>query len=128
MKEHVAKGGTVLGLCGGFQMLGIDIVDELGAESGMPGTDFALGLLPLTTRLEPNTAKIVRPQKGRMHIADTQVEVEGFEIHCGRTSLVMEFSCVTTEGHCCNLKMVIATVSAMGKFMEPTSMASCNTP
>jgi adenosylcobyric acid synthase len=66
IKEHVAKGGTVLGLCAReFKCLRNEsIVDELGAESGKPGTDFALGLLPLTTRLEPNTAKIVRPPKG----------------------------------------------------------------
>ncbi|MGB7077309.1 MAG: cobyric acid synthase, partial [Xanthobacteraceae bacterium] len=55
---HRRRGGTVLGLCGGFQMLGRAVADPAGIE-GRPGTIEGLGLLDVTTtlshdkRLEP---------------------------------------------------------------------------
>ena len=98
IQEHVVKGGTVLGLCGGYQMLGRDIVDAVGVESGKPGTDLALGLLPVTTALESTADKVVRAQKATLQIDNTQVEVAGYEIHCGRTRLVNdESSALTSE-------------------------------
>jgi adenosylcobyric acid synthase len=100
LTEHVANGGTVLGLCGGYQMLGTQIVDEAGVESGVPGTDVALGLLPVTTTLGSADKKVVKGmQTGtilpmhsanattRMDATTERIPVEGFEIHCGQTEL-----------------------------------------
>lgn len=90
LQDHVAQGGIVLGLCGGYQMLGQEIVDELGVESGTPGTDTALGLLPVTTTLESTNDKIVMGvQQATLRFGSCgPVKVDGFEIHCGRTSRV----------------------------------------
>jgi adenosylcobyric acid synthase len=47
---HAAGGGAVLGVCGGYQMLGRAVADPHGVESG--GTEEGLGLLPVNTVLE----------------------------------------------------------------------------
>ncbi len=72
--------GPIVGLCGGYQLLGTTILDPLGVESPrkrVPG----LGLLPLTTTLEGT--KIVRRVLGN-HLPSGE-EVAGYEIHMGRT-------------------------------------------
>lgn len=77
---HVRRGGRVLGLCGGYQMLGRVISDPQGIE-GSPGSVPGLGLLDVTTEM--------RPEK---HLALTHAiylptgdEVRGYEIHLGHT-------------------------------------------
>ena len=78
---HARRGGRVLGLCGGFQMLGRRISDPLGIE-GPPGDDPGLGLLDVETVMDP--AKRVEPVRAR-HRA-TNEPVAGYEIHLGRTT------------------------------------------
>ncbi len=51
---HAARGGRVLGICGGLQMLGEALIDTHGVDGNAPG----LGLLPLVTAFDP--AKTVR--------------------------------------------------------------------
>ncbi|TDI61880.1 MAG: cobyric acid synthase [Alphaproteobacteria bacterium] len=79
--RHVATGKPVLGLCGGYQMLGNRIHDPEGIE-GPPGTTDGLGLLNVQTVLAG--AKTVRTVAARS--PGLQVEVPGYEIHCGQTS------------------------------------------
>ncbi|MFO1069962.1 MAG: cobyric acid synthase [Geminicoccaceae bacterium] len=79
LRAHVRRGGQVLGLCGGYQMLGRAIADPLGLE-GPPRTLPGLGLLDVSTQLAP--AKTVRPASGR---AASGEPVAGYEIHLGRT-------------------------------------------
>ncbi|TVQ37364.1 MAG: cobyric acid synthase [Geminicoccaceae bacterium] len=50
LRAHVRRGGRVLGLCGGYQMLGRSIADPDGIE-GAPGSDPGLGLLAIDTVL-----------------------------------------------------------------------------
>ena len=77
---HVRRGGAVVGLCGGYQMLGHSIADPGGIE-GPAATVAGLGLLPVDTVLE--AAKTLR--KVRAHDSLSGCDVHGYEIHLGRT-------------------------------------------
>jgi adenosylcobyric acid synthase len=77
---HVRRGGWILGLCGGYQMLGRRIADPLGLE-GPPGETRGLGLLKVDTTLEP--AKVLALRERRC--ARSGVPTRGYEIHMGRT-------------------------------------------
>jgi adenosylcobyric acid synthase len=78
---HARRGGHVLGLCGGYQMLGREIRDPQGVE-GPPGTVPGLGLLDVVTELLPG--KTVRPARAVERASG--LAVEGYEIHLGRTT------------------------------------------
>ena len=78
LKAHVRRGGRVLGLCGGYQMLGREIHDSEGLEGSM-GSVEGLGLLDIeTTLLADKTLTRVKAT----HVASGQ-EIEGYEIHLG---------------------------------------------
>jgi adenosylcobyric acid synthase len=77
---HVRRGGRVLGLCGGYQMLGRRIADPEGIE-GPPGEAEGLGLLDVETTLTGN--KILTATSG--HLSAEHAAFEGYEIHIGRT-------------------------------------------
>ncbi|MGF1649881.1 MAG: cobyric acid synthase [Hyphomicrobiaceae bacterium] len=77
---HVRRGGHVLGLCGGYQMLGRTISDPEGQE-GQPGSDQGLGLLDVETVLTGDkTVRVVHAE----HL-ETGLPLEGYEIHLGQT-------------------------------------------
>lgn len=78
---HVRRGGRVLGLCGGYQMLGRRIADPLGIE-GPPGEAPGLGMLDVETVLTGE--KVLRPAQGQ--VALTGAAFEGYEMHVGRTA------------------------------------------
>ena len=80
LKAHVRRGGRVLGICGGFQMLGRTVSDPEGIE-GFAGVAEGLGLLDIDTVL--TGAKILRPCRGRTIVGDGVYE--GFEMHMGRS-------------------------------------------
>jgi adenosylcobyric acid synthase len=71
---------VVLGLCGGYQMLGTELRDPLGVESDEPHSA-GLGWLPATTTFAP--AK--RTERRRGTELATGTAVEGYEIHHGTT-------------------------------------------
>ncbi len=77
---HVRRGGLVLGLCGGYQMLGRSISDPQGLE-GAAGQVDGLGLLDVETTLLPD--KTLTRISGT-HVP-TGAALEGYEIHLGRT-------------------------------------------
>ncbi|MGB6118540.1 MAG: cobyric acid synthase [Mesorhizobium sp.] len=79
--RHAAGGGMVIGLCGGFQMLGRSIADPHGIE-GDPGEAAGLGLLNVSTVLVED--KTVREASG--HSVAFDAPVSGYEIHLGVTS------------------------------------------
>jgi len=81
IRAHHRRGGWVMGLCGGYQMLGRVVHDPLGLE-GVPGSSPGLGLLDLETTLAP--LKTVR--QTRAHETTTGLAVAGYEIHQGATS------------------------------------------
>lgn len=91
--EHAGSAGSVLGICGGLQMLGETLADPQGFD-GAPGTLRGLGLLPLVTRYEAQ--KRVRPgtftfgsTAGAWQALDGTV-AKGYEIHQGTTGLVAD--------------------------------------
>ena len=76
---HVRRGGAVMGLCGGYQMLGRMVSDPEGIE-GPPATVPGLGLLDVET--------VMRPEK-RVRLSDGRADghpVAGYEIHLGETT------------------------------------------
>ncbi|MCX7643668.1 MAG: cobyric acid synthase [Rhodobacteraceae bacterium] len=78
---HLRRGGHVLGLCGGYQMLGRSIADPEGVE-GPPGADAGLGLLAVDTVM---TADKRLAEVEAVHAA-TGCAFRGYEIHIGRTA------------------------------------------
>jgi adenosylcobyric acid synthase len=78
---HARRGGRVLGLCGGYQMLGRSISDPDGIE-GPPGSADGLGLIEVSTEIAGDKSLVA--VKGRT-IADG-VAVAGYEMHIGRTT------------------------------------------
>ena len=78
ISRHLRFGGRLLGICGGFQMLGALLHDPLGLESS-PGSTAGLGLLDMETTL--TTHKRLERQEGALVGLDAAVS--GYEIHMG---------------------------------------------
>ena len=87
LKKFAASGKPIIGICGGYQMLGREIIDEEGVEGG--GSIAGMNLLPTVTRFRPEK------RRTRMHARCldiggilpqlTSCDLEGYEIHCGTT-------------------------------------------
>ena len=84
--EFSENGGIVFGICGGYQMLGEIICDELGADRSCKDEVLGLGLLPLSTHFEAE--KRVQRVSGSI-VCDRfrDIEVSGYEIHLGHTTM-----------------------------------------
>ncbi|MBZ9983782.1 MULTISPECIES: cobyric acid synthase [unclassified Mesorhizobium] len=78
---HRRRGGHVVGICGGFQMLGRIVRDPDGIEGSVTEAE-GLGLLDIETVMEPE--KTVRNVSARSVSFD--LPLEGYEIHLGRTT------------------------------------------
>lgn len=76
--DHIARGRPVLGICGGFQMLGSEIRDPSGVEGRPVASAPGLGVLDVTTTFYPE--KTLRLPRGSALEADAH----GYEIHHGR--------------------------------------------
>ena len=87
--KRAAVGTPVVGICGGYQMLGLEVSDPYGAEGG--GTMRGVGLLPVRTVFSPEKRQV----RSSGHVAQVGgplarlagVPVEGYEIHMGTTVL-----------------------------------------
>jgi adenosylcobyric acid synthase len=103
LNEHVRKGRGIVGICGGFQMLGKEIFDPEGMERA--GSEMALGLLPVRTIMERD--KVTVPARGWLsggslfgQPADS-CELFGYEIHLGATEYLdgaEPFASITRQG------------------------------
>ncbi|MGK5013405.1 cobyric acid synthase [Janthinobacterium sp. MDB2-8] len=81
LAKHLRYGGKVLGICGGFQMLGQSVHDPLGVE-GAAGDSPALGLLDMVTELTSD--KRLEQVRGHCAFAGAaNAPVAGYEIHMG---------------------------------------------
>ena len=83
IREFAEKGKSILGICGGYQILGKTVCDPHGVESGRKKIS-GLDILPVETVLEKS--KIVRKVTGRS--LSTNKTVKGYEIHMGQTRII----------------------------------------
>ena len=128
IQKHLRHGGKLLGICGGFQMLGLKVEDPEGLE-GEIGITEGLALFEMVTRMVPG--KQLRMVIGGLtsHIASTAVTsaLKGYEMHNGVTegaALVRPFAelegrpdgAVSADGQ-------VAGTYIHGVFDEP---AACN--
>jgi adenosylcobyric acid synthase len=87
LQAWARQGTWILGLCGGFQMLGKQVLDPAGNDSGrrrqrqLPG----LGLLDAQTRMAPS--KVLAQRQALRPSPWGALEIRGYEIHHGRTRL-----------------------------------------
>ena len=81
LQAHVRRGGRVLGLCGGYQMLGTLVADPHGIE-GRPGSMPGLGLLNVQTTL---TGEKTLTEVTGTSVSDG-VTFHGYEMHIGQTN------------------------------------------
>ena len=80
LAAHARRGGRILGICGGYQILGTSVQDPDGIE-GPPGTSPGLGLLDVETLMTPDK-HLTRVTASH---AATKTPMDGYEIHIGRT-------------------------------------------
>ncbi len=81
LKNYAKKGGCILGICGGYQMMGMFVHDPHGLE-GPSGVTRGLGLLPVVTTLKaPKTTTLT-------HFSWNGKTGRGYEIHMGITELL----------------------------------------
>ena len=83
IKDFALKGKSILGICGGYQILGKKIYDPYGVESSRKEIS-GLNLLPVVTTLEAD--KVVRKVTGKSLFGNRYVE--GYEIHMGLTKII----------------------------------------
>ena len=81
IEKHLRYGGKVIGICGGFQMLGKTIDDPHGIE-GAAGKNIGLSYLDIETTLEPE--KQLHRVEGNLLFGNATIT--GYEIHCGISS------------------------------------------
>lgn len=77
------RGASVMGICGGYQMMGEEVSDPDGVE-GAPSVAAGLGLLPVKTVL----TKDKRLCRTVVRLVESEERCEGYEIHMGRTELL----------------------------------------
>lgn len=87
--QKQTRGTLILGICGGFQMLGTEVVDVEGVEGPVGARTRGLGLLPLRTEFEAEktrtqTRLVLEGLTGEFAVLNGQ-RVDGYEIHMGRT-------------------------------------------
>jgi len=80
IRKHLRYGGKVIGICGGFQMLGLSVDDPHGVE-GAPGSMEGLGLLDMVTELTQQ--KQLLQVSGHCEFGAGPATVSGYEIHMG---------------------------------------------
>jgi adenosylcobyric acid synthase len=83
IQRHLRLGGKVIGICGGYQMLGTAVHDPDGTESAA-GTSQGLGHLAIETLLQGE--KQLRNVQGQWHGRNGDITVTGYEIHVGQTT------------------------------------------
>ena len=117
IRHAAANGRPVLGVCGGYQMLGGAVRDPDRIESDAVVTE-ALGLLPSVTTFAPGKTTVrVRARVGRaspLFAAAAESELTAYEIHHGRTSASLPAPFTIVERHGEPARDADGAVSASG--------------
>ena len=87
IQNYAAAGGTILGICGGYQMMGKVLADPEGVE-GQEGRYKGLGLFPLKTVITGQ--KVARQRLVTSNFPQEGLPVAGYELHQGRSHLAMD--------------------------------------
>ncbi|MBL4829809.1 MAG: cobyric acid synthase [Aliivibrio sp.] len=96
IQRHIRLGGKVVGICGGYQMLGTLISDPYGVE-GEAGDSLGLGYLNIVTELK--RSKKLKKVRGELRLPNMDpVPVEGYEIHAGESKGVLASAPLWVEG------------------------------
>lgn len=125
IERHLRYGGKLIGLCGGFQMLGQMLHDPQGLE-GLPNSQPGLGLLAMDTTLKAE--KQLRNVTGCLQLSGNPVMV-GYEIHMGVTqgealqNPAVRFSDGRTDGVISTDKKIFATY-CHGLFDQPEALTA----
>lgn len=88
--SRYSENGRVLGICGGYQMMGSKILDPYGVESAKKETE-GLNIIPCVTKL--NKEKVMTRAEGVTVLGD---KVYGYEIHMGETTAEKEYTYLLT--------------------------------
>lgn len=88
LQKYATAGGTILGICGGYQMLGQRVIDPDLLESSQPES-LGLNLLPVETVIVPE--KIACQRQAFSNYPQSGLPVNGYEIHQGITRLLSGF-------------------------------------
>lgn len=128
--KHLRYGGKVLGICGGYQMLGQTILDPTGIE-GAIGSSQGLGYLPIHTTLQ--IEKQLTHSQGKLLLSanpkdkNIQATVSGYQIHVGSTERDANSECFATlddgqlEG-CVSTDNQVAGSYLHGMFDSPEAL------
>ncbi|NVD07880.1 cobyric acid synthase [Vibrio sp. JPW-9-11-11] len=124
IRRHLRFGGKVVGICGGYQMLGHWLHDPLGIESAA-GSSAGLGLLDIETTLA--SEKKLTNVKGRLTLGEVTVDVSGYEIHAGVTQVTGKQPIVlntnTRDGALSDCNQVFGTY-LHGIFNQPDAVTA----
>lgn len=99
--ELVKQGTFVVGVCGGFQMLGEEILDPFFVESDVASME-GLGLLPIKTEMQKEKKTVV--SEGYTDLLGQRVPLKGYEVHMGvsePTAPIQYFSILNGENAGC---------------------------
>lgn len=83
--RHCQRGLTTVGICGGYQMMGLTLSDPHGAEGDPGGSAPGLGILPVATQL----SRVKHTHRAELLTGDGQL-LSGYEIHVGESTFVGE--------------------------------------
>ncbi|MEH6590632.1 MAG: cobyric acid synthase [Halioglobus sp.] len=125
--KHLRYGGKVLGICGGYQMLGNIIHDPDGIEDA-PGSSTAMGYLPLDTTLSAN--KQLRNVSGTLLVEGADgAKVAGYEIHCGISTLTAPAQALLVsddhqEDGCTSADGLVGGCYLHGLFDQPEALSA----
>ena len=86
LKEYNERGGVIAGICGGYQIMGRKLKDPENVDSTLYDDMDGLDILPVETLFIGE--KQVRQTKGRIDSIFSDQEIDGYEIHLGRTEFL----------------------------------------